>query len=67
MIRLLMFFLIRVSLDLLSLTLNKKFGDALGALDYPQEEEIVDDRTVSATRVHWGYFLELFCEKYLLV
>lgn len=47
----------------MSLGLSKKLDDALGALDYPLEVEIPDDRILSAPRVHWVCVLELFCEK----
>lgn len=34
-------------------------------MDYPLEEEIVDDRTMSTLRVYQGCALELFHEKYI--
>lgn len=50
----------------MSLTLSKKFSDAPGALNYPLEMEIVNDRMASASRVHQGCVLEIFNEKYLI-
>ena len=47
-----------------SLTLSKNFCDTPGTLDYPLEVKIADDRTVSASRVHRGCVLNLFCERY---
>lgn len=35
-----------------SLSLSKKFGGTPGASDYPLEVKIVDDSTMSASRVH---------------
>lgn len=43
-----------------SLALNKRFNDAPGELDYPLEVEIVDDLSVSLSRVHRGCTPDLF-------
>ena len=45
-----------------SLTLSKRFADALGDLDYLLEVEIADDRSVLVSMVHRGCILELFSE-----
>ena len=47
-----------------SLALSKKFRDALGTLDSPLKVEIMDDRTVSVTRVFWGNVLNLFDKRF---
>ncbi|XP_023748610.1 uncharacterized protein LOC111896873 [Lactuca sativa] len=45
-----------------SLSLGKKFQDALGILDSPLEVEITDDRTVSSMRVFRRSILNMFGE-----
>lgn len=35
-------------------------------MDYPLEEELVDDHTMNAPRIHRGCVLELLYEKYLI-
>lgn len=47
-----------------SLALSKRFGDTPREIDYPLEVEIDDDRPVRVLRVHRGYVLELFHERY---
>ena len=47
-----------------SLTLIKRFVDAMGELEYPLEVEIADDHHVRVSRVQWGYILEFFSELY---
>lgn len=60
MVCLLSSFLIRVLLDhSISLALSKKFVVVHGALDYPLEVEIINDRIVSASRVHQDWVLEM--------
>ena len=41
----------RATWSFVSLTINKKFSDALGTLDTPLDVEIANDRIVSAVRV----------------
>lgn len=53
-----------VTRSFISILLSKKFSDAPSTLDYPLEAEIVDDRLVSASSVHQGCVLNLFCERY---
>ncbi|CAH1413450.1 unnamed protein product [Lactuca virosa] len=47
-----------------SLALSKRFTRAPGELDYPLDEEIVDDRTIRVARVHKGCTLQLFDEQF---
>ena len=63
---LLMFCSIWCYLILVSLALRKKFSDAPEILDYPLEVEIVDDRSMSVSRVHQGCILNLLNERFLI-
>lgn len=54
---------LRATRYFVSLVHIKKFSDALGTLDCPLEVEIVDDHTVSTSRVHLSCILELFHKK----
>ena len=48
----------------ISLVLSNKFRDAPGTLDSPIEVEIVDDLTMSATRVFRISVLNMFRERF---
>ena len=47
-----------------SLAPNKKFCNDLGTLDSPLEIKIVDDCTVNASRIFYGYVINLFSERF---
>ena len=47
-----------------SLALSKWFNRALGELDCPLEDDIVDDKTVRVARVHMDCSLRLFDEQF---
>lgn len=47
-----------------SLALSKKFSNAPWTVDYPLEVEIIDDHSVSTSRVHRGCVLNMFNERY---
>ena len=46
-----------------SLALSKRFIEALGELDYTLEVEIANDRSISVSRAHRDYVLEIFGEQ----
>lgn len=46
------------------LVLSKRFSDTLGTLDYPLEVEIANNRLLSSSRVHQGYALNMFSDRY---
>lgn len=52
----LVLFYLGVTQSFVSLVLNMKFSDTLRVLDYPLEVDIVDDCTVSSSRVHRHMF-----------
>ena len=50
-----------------SLVLSKRFIGATGALDFPLDVEIDDERKVWVARVHQGCTLQLFSEQYVVI
>lgn len=61
-----MFSSIQVLPDCLSLALSKKLNDVAGDLDHLLEVEIVDDHSVSDSRVHRGCVFKILSERYLI-